>query len=427
MISIFTKEISPRLKYVCDFMFEQYFGLTYSFTTEVNDLEFSNIISYTNETLSNKHIQIKPSGLLFQTGIESLAPKVSQYREFQILFPTASGDLPFDIFSAVFYLLSRYEEYLPFAPDQYGRYPHHESVAYRHNFLQLPLIDIWLVEFKAILQNKFPSLKFADHYFKFIPTYDIDIAYAYRKKGWLINLGGFLRSPSWQRIRVLAGNVKDPYDCYDWLNGLHQKFNVDPIYFFLLAQKRGLYDKNIPPAKSKDLIKEHAAKYSIGIHPSWQSFLNLNAVVEELNLLERYADSAVTQSRQHYIRLSLPRSYQLLLQAGITDDYSMGYGTTNGFRASTANTFFWFDLESNEATSLLVHPFCFMDATSIFIDKKDAAAAFTELSELYNLCKKYEAPCVVIFHNNLLGTAGEGKGYWEMYEGFLEEYSDLKK
>jgi hypothetical protein len=40
----------------------------------------------------------------------------------------------------------------------YGRYAHENSLVFKENFLHLPLINIWLQNFKKELQKKFPSL-----------------------------------------------------------------------------------------------------------------------------------------------------------------------------------------------------------------------------------------------------------------------------
>jgi hypothetical protein len=45
------------------------------------------------------------------------------------------GDLPFDPLAATFYLVSRYEEYLPFIPDEHGRFPAKQSFAFSNGFL----------------------------------------------------------------------------------------------------------------------------------------------------------------------------------------------------------------------------------------------------------------------------------------------------
>src|SRR6185436_12324127 len=73
-------------------------------------------------------------------------------------FFKSDGDYPFDIFSAVFYLLSRYEEYLPHEKDEYGRYAHENSLAYGQGFLNTPLINIWIEDFKKVLKKKFSML-----------------------------------------------------------------------------------------------------------------------------------------------------------------------------------------------------------------------------------------------------------------------------
>jgi len=49
--------------------------------------------------------------------------------------------------------------------------------------------------------------------------------------------------------------------------------------------------------------------------------------------------------------------------------------------------FFWFDLEKNEITNLLLHSFCFMDATSIFEQKYSVEQTAEELQYYFDLVK----------------------------------------
>ena len=131
------------------------------------------------------------------------------------------------------------------------------------------------------------------------------------------------------------------------------------------------------------------------------------------------AEKKVNQSRQHYIRFNLPGGYQRLIEAGITDDYSMGYGSINGFRASVASSFYWYDLEKDEQTSLRVHPFCFMDANSYFEQKLSSGEAYEELMHYYIQCKAVNGTLITIFHNNFLGF--DFDGWREMYERFIAQ------
>ena len=167
------------------------------------------------------------------------------------------------------------------------------------------------------------------------------------------------------------------------------------------------------------MVKRHAKKYSIGIHPSWQSGDNTGLLKKEKEQLEVMAERAITDSRQHYIRFNLPEGYRRLLEAGITDDYTMGYGSINGFRASVASSFYWYDLEKDEETTLRIHPFCYMEANSYYEQKISATDAFVELMEYYKICKEVDGTLITIWHNHMLGSDKLYEGWSEVYEKFL--------
>ena len=341
----------------------------------------------------------------------------------KVFFRTHNSDLPFDIFAASFYLLTRYEEYLPHEKDMYGRYAHENSLAFKEGILTLPLINIWVKEFAKKLKEKFSMFKVQFPIFNFEPTYDIDIAYSYKHKGLLRNIGGFIKSPSVERIRVLAGSANDPFDSYEWLHQLHQRCYLQPLYFFLVAEKNGRYDKNILPHKDTmwKLVNQHAKKYSIGLHPSWQSGDNTSLLRKEKQQLEAMGETPIKRSRQHFVRFNLPDGYRKLTEAGITDDYSMGYGSINGFRASVASSFFWYDLEKEEQTELRVHPFCFMEANAYYEQKQSTQQTYDELIHYLSVCKDINGTLISIWHNNFLGTAKEFSGWREMYEQFITQ------
>lgn len=334
------------------------------------------------------------------------------------------------IFLRRLFLLSRYEEYLPFEADKYGRYPHADSLAWKEGFLHLPLINIWINDLKVSLLNKFPGLHFSNLPFKHLPTYDIDIAWSYINKGYYRNTGGMLKSVlkgNWkrlkQRIEVLSGVKKDPFDAYDWLNKLHLQCGIKAYYFFLLAFKQRSFDKNISPFNNAlhRLVKSHADNYYIGIHPSWHSAESEDILKKEIKLLEYMAGRKIMHSRQHYLRFTLPASYQKLVRSGISKDYSMGYGGINGFRASVASSFYWYDLQKEEKSNLLIYPFCFMDSCAYYEQKLTPLQACEQLVSYHQTIKKINGLMITIWHNHFLGTAAEFAGWREVYELFLKE------
>jgi hypothetical protein len=99
----------------------------------------------------------------------------------------------------------------------------------------------------------------------------------------------------------------------------------------------------------------------------------------------------------------------------------MGYGSINGFRASVASSFYWFDLEKNETTPLQIFPFCFMDANAFYEQKLSPQKAYEELTHYYNTIKRINGLFVIIWHNHFLGSDKTFAGWKEMYELFMKE------
>lgn len=429
---LFAENITNRLKFVCEFIGNEIFNAPINLTSEKNTfISSAGIkINYSGNRLTAHEIHIPPHSLLFETDIVPQKIQCNTVNGNKAFFLSREGDYPFDLFAATFFLLSRYEEYLPHQKDEYGRYFYRESLAYREGFLHLPLINIWLEDFKVFLREKDKSVQFHRKNFKFIPTYDIDIAWKYKHKGWVRNVGGCVSSAlkgEWamvnERIEVLRDHQKDPFEAYEWLDALHLYCRMKPYYFFLLAEKAKGYDKNISPANKQlqQLIAYHAARDKVGIHPSWQSGDDKKLLKEEIGWLEFITGVKPTYSRQHYIRFSLPNSFEELINAGIEKDFSMGYGNINGFRASVCSSFRWFNLKKNESTSLFIFPFCFMDANSYYAQKQSAQQAFTELMQFYHIVKKVNGMMITIWHNNFLAGEKNFQPWKNVYELFLKD------
>ncbi len=431
MLVLYSNTTTPRLQYIVDFISNEIFHQPIRI---INDTGAFKIIdqpklNYSGAEIIDSEFFIKNHSLLFEDDIKDQQVECFNLNFHKAFFVT-EGDFPFDIFAAAFYLLSRYEEYLPHEKDNYGRYSHTQSLAFREGFLHMPLVNIWIEEFKKSLQKKFPGLLFKRKNFKCLLTYDIDSAYAFKHKGFLRTSGGMMKSlfkgnfaEFKKRLSVVNGNEKDPYDCFEWLDALHLYCRLKPYYFFLVAKKQKGYDKNTSTGVRvfQNLIEYYAANYKVGIHPSWQSGDEHSLLKEEIEWLEAVADKNIIHSRQHYLRFDLPLTFRRLIDAGIQKEFSMGYGTTNGFRASVCSSFNWYDLERDQSTSLLIYPFCFMDANSFFEQKHKPEQAYRELIQLYDQVKKMNGVLITIWHNAVLGTDPIYKGWRDLFELFMKE------
>lgn len=428
MLLIYSSISSSRLEYICATLFDKEVTITTDKLAYLN--HGSAKINYSEEKLSDNDFRIIPAGLLFQQHIQEQNIGCFEWNGLTSFYKTESGTIPFDLFSAAFYLISRYEEWLPFVPDQYGRYAHTNSLAYKNNFLHLPLVQLWLLEFEKKIREKYPNYQLPKKEFSFVPTYDVDIAFCYLHQPFFKNLFGFYRDLLTakfenfvERGNVYSGYHKDPYDQFDFLDEINSRYKLPAIYFFLLADKRKGVDKNIHPSKKalQELIKKTAIKYQTGIHPSWQSGEDFALLEKEMNTLSGIIQQTVSISRQHYLKMTIPQTYPLLIHAGIKKDYTMGYGTSNGFRASYAKPFYWYDFKNERTTNLEIHPFCFMDANSIFEMRLPVYEAKDELQELWKQVKNVQGEMICIFHNHFLTDQPAWAEWKKMFADFVEE------
>ena len=438
---IFSHSITPRLRYVVDFL-SRYYGVSLNLISDEETYRGAKQpckINYSYHRIEKGEIFIHSHVLLFESFIRPVkvecfeirrelqasgSPLSSSYKAF---FRT-HGDFEFDLFAGIFYLLSRYEEYLPHQKDVFGRYAHENSLAFKEDFLHLPLINFWLEDFRTLLANKNPEFNPGRSTFSFVPTYDIDMAWSFRNKGFKRNAAAiavsFLKGrflSAIHRIKVLRGKKPDPFDAYEWMDRLHEHYGMKPYYFFLVAKEKGRHDKNIDPSNEEfaQLIKSISSRYPIGLHPSWASGDEPSLLSKEKHSLEHISSKPVDASRQHFIRMQFPSTYQRLLNAGIRNDYSMGYGSINGFRASIASSFYWYDLKNDTATGLLIHPFCFMDANAYFEQKLSAGQALDEMMHYHEVTNLVKGTLIMIWHNSFLGTVKEFEGWREAYEEFV--------
>jgi hypothetical protein len=416
---IYTDQQSTRLAYIISTLFQGQADITYDLA---HFKDYTGLrINYSSTEIIGVNCHIHPHGILIEHDIKPQIINIFEWKNKPAFFET-SGSIPFDLFAASFYLITRYEEWLPHQKDQYGRYLPEQSLAYQNGFLQFPLVNYWLAELTKEL-----NIDIAYH-FSLKPSYDIDIAYSYLHHlstrnifGYFKDLLNFKFSQLAERLQVLAGVQKDPYDIYDWLHLLHESLKLKPLYFFLVASKRNSLHKNISPGTvaMQALMIEHSKRYTVGLHPSVVQNNTEQTLQKEKKLLENIIEQPVKHSRQHYIHLKFPETYKALVDSGVEADYSMGYPQINGFRASYTKPFNWFNLGTNLPTSLVVYPFCYMDATAIFHEKKTVSEAARTLDQFYALYQQYGGVFIPIFHNNFLTNQPAFIDWRNLYADFL--------
>jgi len=410
VIYIYSPIKSARLIYVLDFFFTSK-GMNYHIIDSKNNfLKNDGLkINYSKDRLDNV-FQINPEGLLFENHIKSLSDL--KFTQGKWTINTSK-----DIFSIVFYMLTSYEEYLIKDKDQHQRFSSKHSFLFKNKRLCKPNADIIIQQLWQDLGLDYSKIKsnFNTHI-----TFDIDSAWAIKNKGFFRSIASDLKDLLNlkcinNKFKVRLGSKKDPFDTYDTIKKIAKTNSV--TCFFLLGDW-AKYDKNInwKHPKLKRLIIDLNKICSIGIHPSYSSFLIKNKVTKELNRLNKNSQEINTKSRQHFLRLNVPNSYELLESIGITDDYSMGFSDNYGFRSGTSFSYPFFNLKTNSVTKVIIHPITYMDGTLNQYLNLSIKESIIVIEKLKEEVRNVGGTFCPLWHNETIGEIGIWKGWTKVFE-----------
>jgi len=428
---IYVPKKPARIRYVFRLVFKDLLRIPYRLLTDEDEFQSAQQPKMSYGDLPKEGtVFFRSGGLLFKRGVDSLDLEPLEYEGEKAFFPVydKASALPFDVFASIFYLVSRYEEYQPFVRDMHGRFTAHLSVSAQLGVLEKPLVNIWALMVKKILQQKYPALVFPERKYKFIPTYDIDSAFAYAQKGLVRSMGGYILSAQtmdWQsvkeRTQVLFLRKRDPFNTFTRQIAYKKKYGLNPIYF-ILSGRYGQFDKNINIRNRtfRFLIKRLSDYARIGIHPSYFTNEFPERISFEISNLEKVINKDVRCSRQHFLRLVLPNTYRNLIDVDITDDYSMGYAALPGFRAGICSSYNFYDLDLEVETKLRIHPFAVMDGTLRDYMDLTPTDAIEQIRVLVNEVKKVNGTFISLWHNESLSDKKRWTGWRRVYEELLE-------
>jgi len=428
-MKIYAPNTTERAKYAIDLVLKQVCLFDYAFVSKEEIHSEEVVINYSGEKIENS-FQIHPHGLLFENDTRKFDISFEYGGEEKVkLFTTEFDDLGFDIFSASFFLATRFEEYWPFEADKHDRYTSENSLASKLGYLHLPLINIWGEVLKQKLASSFKVLQISNHVFKIVNTIDVDNAWAYLNKGMLRAGGALAKAGSKlkmseisERAKVLSSGKNDPYDTYSYLRAIQKEKGVESIYFFLLGD-RGGFDKNVPHTNKElqKLIDEVSSYAQVGIHPSYGSYLNSKQLEKEVGRLKSITNEDIKLSRKHFLKLNIPETYRNLEKAGITNDYTMGYADNVGFRASICTPFTFFDVLQNKELKLTIHPFAYMDGTLNEYLGLSIADAKEKVALLKKEVQEVGGEFIGVWHNETVNDKGIWAGWRDVYEEGLEK------
>lgn len=316
-----------------------------------------------------------------------------------------------DLIASTYFLISRYEEFINpnTNRDTHGRYIGKQSIPAKANFIHRPIIEEYGKLLRNLLEQTGISLPPIPQKINYIYlTHDVDSITNYRRLRGLI--GGILRRENLTTILKSLINIKnDPAYTFTWI--LRQD-NLLPtatqIYFIKATRNTTGFDRptyNLQGKNFKYLIKEilkSSPNAIFGLHASYKSGDTPDIIHDEQRLLQ-YAieNQQVTTARHHYLRSLQPNDMESLIDAHITDDFTMGYADIAGFRLGTCRPVRFINPKTKRLTSLTLHPLTMMDCSlsETHYMNLNYKEALSYAQTLIKQTQKYNGDLCLLWHN----------------------------
>ncbi|WP_406824467.1 DUF7033 domain-containing protein [Pedobacter sp. KACC 23697] len=381
---IFSNILTPRIKYIFNFIFKEILKAEIEFTGNSQYfLQSEHLkISYGDEPLGEE-LFFKSTPLLFSNKLEEIKLKTVSFGEYQVPFPVDRSALPFDVFAASFFMISRYEEYLHQRNTE-GVFKASKSYQHKWRVLQKPIIDEWALIIKSLIRKKHPDFKFQEKKFKHEPTIHFSLL-TYFPEGFL-NRAKFIFSAVFKK----ENNYLNAQ--FDRLTGvgINNEQVLEQVEEMLALKKSNpLYFVDFPDVPMDyirtDRISKTLNNQSVGLlRPCASDKQKMTEIKEDLVKLKKIQLNLIPLTSQQLDALKFPICYLNILNSGITADYSMGYDHVMGFRAGTCTPFNWYDLQLEKVTPLVVNSYCLTDHILQFLTRE---AALKEIHQYIDAVK----------------------------------------
>lgn len=339
-------------------------------------------------------------------------------------------DCGLDLFASSFFLLTRWEEAVLTARDGHERFPASASLAGRCGFLHRPVVN----EYLEMLWNMLVYLGIQqprrERRFRLVLTHDVDFLYLWRSPQEMLRTlaGDVLKRRDLKRaaetVKRIAGmwlgNEKDPYDTFDWLMEVSERYDVQSRFYWMsggVSEHDNFF--RIEEERAVRLLREMQQRgHEIGFHPSYGSYRDAKQWKAERDALERVAGARVTEGRQHYLRFAVPQTWQIWEDAGMKADSTLYFAEQAGFRTGVCHEHPLFNVQTREMLELRELPLTAMELT--FLDPKYNESPneriFDEIIALADQCRKYHGDFVLLWHNSSLITKQQRALYQQVVQ-----------
>ncbi len=363
------------------------------------------------------------------------APGISELPE-RLIKSTDSGVcINYDILGLVYWSLSRLEEVGRKDLDSHGRFPAISSHAYKHDYLERPIVDEWLHLLGQVIKKQYSNITLKEHTFSIRVSHDVDAPsqYAFNSWGQILrtmvghilkrkDIKAFFTTPYIKMMSQKKLLALDGFNTFDWLMDISDKNNIKSAFYFICGGNNIDYDADYKPSQPiiRKLMRHiHARGHEIGLHPSYDTYQTPEKIKQETNVLRRIMQEEgikqeVLGGRMHYLRWQQPLTLRAWEAANMSYDSTLGYADRPGFRCGTCYEYPAFDSVEQKQLSLRIRPLVAMECSIMdkcYLGLGNERQALDKFLELKQTCQKVKGVFTLLWHNSSLNQKSEKDMY----------------
>jgi hypothetical protein len=427
-------------KYIIDILFNEFLGLKYKIETGTKDYEivlkngkkliiedhFFNKFPNDLEYLKLKTIPAHVEFVKNQFTPENDMPVIFGNTTFNIQHSTLTCGI--DIFASSFFMLTRWEEYVNKNRDTHNRFPAYESLAFKHDFLDRPVVNEYVEMLKNMLLALDADIEFKPHTYRLMLSHDVDFPLKYpnltsnikeiagdiiKRKDLRLALDNLS-----QKLKVHFLHGQDPFDTFDYLMDLSERAGVKSYFFFMgegITKFDNMYESGDDFTKNL-IIKIKKRGHFIGIHPTYNAYNDEAQFRKEKNELEKNLDTKITFGREHYLRFEVPTTWQIWEDNGMKWDSTLSFADKEGFRCGVCYAYSVFNILTRKQLNLKERPLIVMEGSfTTYQPDINPTDMENKIKYLIDKVKKYNGDFVFLWHNSSFNT-----NVWKKYQNIYE-------
>lgn len=346
----------------------------------------------------------------------------------------------YDVLGLTYWMLTRQEEVARTDLDEHGRFAATSSHAFKHGYLGRPVVDEWLDILGQVIQRTWPSLKLKKNAFSMKVSHDVDSASRYGFRPWrkvplgiasdvFRNrdarglLGPWIRLNTRDRLHPLDG-----FNTFDWLMDASEQRDLQSAFYFICERRGASYDSdyNLDHPAIQHVFREiHRRGHEIGLHPSYNSYLDPERIGREAKRLRSACadleiDQAIWGGRMHWLQWSHPLTLRAWSDANMAYDSTMAYAECPGFRCGTCFEYPAFDPVTQVTLPIRIRPLIVMEGSVVAtygLGLGIGADARQIMLGLKDVCRRVGGCYTLLWHNSSLLTRGWRDLYVEVLDG----------